>query len=107
MQNEKTIYYRDVALIRYRKPPDSVQVVNETGFMNTFQRRQNDPYWNTIHMIQTNIKSKTGCGKPFIIKFYAPLDPEDPEGEVDFDYKSVGDDEDLLSDEEFHLYCLK
>lgn len=32
---DKSIYYRDIALIRYRND-DLVQVVNETGFMSTF-----------------------------------------------------------------------
>ena len=81
-------------------------MVNETGFMNTFQRRRNDPFWKTVSCVQTNIKSKTGCGKPYIIKFYAPLNPDDPESEVEFDYKNVGEDADLMK-RDIHLYCLK
>ena len=51
---DKNIYYKDVALIRYN--PDEqgeslVQVVNEIGFMNTFQRRANEPYWKTVSSI--------------------------------------------------------
>ena len=41
---EKSIYYRDVALIRY-KSDNLIQVVNEIGFMTTFQKRANDDYW--------------------------------------------------------------
>mmetsp|Transcript_36979 Transcript_36979/g.35688 ORF Transcript_36979/g.35688 Transcript_36979/m.35688 type:complete len:112 (+) Transcript_36979:581-916(+) len=71
-QNDRSIYYKDVALIRYKE--GEVQVVNDTGFMNTFHRRANDDYWKSVRCIQTNIKSKIGCGKPIIIKFYAPID---------------------------------
>lgn len=46
---DKGIYYKDVALIRYKD--DSVQVVNETGFMNTFLKRANDDFWNQISCI--------------------------------------------------------
>ncbi len=38
--------------------------------------------WKTIACIQTNIKSKIGCGTPIIIKYYAPLDENDPEQEI-------------------------
>ena len=64
--------------------------------MSAFHKRANDDYWKTVSCIQTNIKSKLGCGQPIIIKFYAPLDYEDPEMEIPFDYKSLGEDQDLL-----------
>jgi hypothetical protein len=47
-----------------------------------------------------------GCGQPIIIKFYAPLDYEDPETEIAYDYKSLGQDEELLK-KDLHQYCLK
>jgi len=95
-----------VALIRYKDESESVHVVNETGFMNTFMRRENDAFWKQIYCIQTNIKSKTGCGKPYIIAFYAPVDAEDPEAEIVYDYKGVGEDEGLVK-HDMRLYCLK
>lgn len=64
--------------------------------MSTFQRRANEGYWKTVSSIQTNIKSKLGCGTPIIIKFYAPLDNEDPEAEITYDYKGLGEDEELI-----------
>ena len=64
--------------------------------MNTFLKRANDDFWKTVSCIQTNIKSKLGCGVPIIIKFYAPLDMEDPESEITFDFRSIGDDKFLL-----------
>jgi hypothetical protein len=74
--------------------------------MNTFLKRANDDYWKTVSCIQTNIKSKLGCGSPIIIKFYAPLDAIDSETEIYYDYKSLGTDEDLIRKDE-HQYCLK
>ena len=86
-------------MIRYRpdeKGESLVQVVNDTGFMTTFHKRANDDYWKTVSSIQTNIKARLGCGQPIIIKYYAPLDLEDPEAEIEFAYRSLGEDEDLL-----------
>ena len=64
--------------------------------MSTFHKRANDDYWKTVSCIQTNIKSKLGCGQPIIIKYYAPLDYEEPESEIVYDYKSLGVDEELI-----------
>lgn len=64
--------------------------------MSTFHKRANDDYWKTVACIQTNLKSKLGCGTPIIIKYYAPLDYEDSDAEIVYDYKSLGGDEDLI-----------
>jgi len=69
-----------------------VQVVNDTGFMNIFHLRAHNEYWKTVRCIQTNIKSKLGCGKPIIIKFYAPIDPQNPHQEIQYDFKALGED---------------
>lgn len=83
-----------MALIRYQD--ESVQVVNDTGFMNTFLKRANDVYWESVSCIQTNIKSKLGCGVPIIIKFYAPIDVDDPDAEIIYDFRSLGEDHLLI-----------
>lgn len=74
--------------------------------MNTFLKRANDEYWKSVSCIQTNVKSKIGCGMPIIIKFYAPIDYNDPEAEIVYDYKSLGADNEIVKKDE-HLYCLK
>lgn len=102
--NDKSIYYKDVALIRY--DDETVQVVNDTGFMNTFLKRANDDYWKKVSCVQTNIKSKLGCGTPIIVKFYAPVDQSEPENEIKYDFRSLGDDGDLVRQDQ-HQYCLK
>lgn len=69
--------------------------------MNVFHKRANDEYWQNVSYIQTNIKHKLGCGVPIIIQFYAPLDPEDPESEITYDYKALGPDEYLIKNDEY------
>jgi hypothetical protein len=93
-----------VALVIYKD--ESVQVVSDAGFMNTFLKRANDDFWKTIGCIQTNIKSRLGCGTPVIIKFFAPVNPDDPEDEIIYDYKAFGQDEELIKIDS-HQYCLK
>ena len=44
---EKTIDYKDVALIRYRDD-DRVQVVDDYRFSEIFRTRANDDYWKTV-----------------------------------------------------------
>jgi hypothetical protein len=46
---DRSIFYRDVALVRYKD--ESVQVVGDAGFMNTFLKRANDDFWKTIGCI--------------------------------------------------------
>ena len=74
--------------------------------MNAFLRRANDEYWKTVSCIQTNVRSKLGCGSPIIIKYYAPIDYNEPDAEINYDYKAFGKDEDLVKRDE-HQYCLK
>lgn len=74
--------------------------------MNTFLKRANDDFWKTIGCIQTNIKSKLGCGTPVIIKYYAPVNPEYPDEEIVYNFRSYGEDADLIASDP-HQYCLK
>lgn len=52
------------------------------------------------------MKSKLGCGTPILIKFYAPLNLEDASTDIDFDFKSLGEDEMLLKNDEY-MWCVK
>lgn len=56
--------------------------------------------------VQTCIKSRRGIGEPIIVKFYAPLNKADPEAKIEYHYKKLGDDVDLIQTDEFK-YCLK
>lgn len=74
--------------------------------MNTILKRANDDYWKSVSLIQTNIKSKLGCGTPIIIKYYAPINQEQPENEINYDFRELGTDKELAFTDE-HQYCLK
>lgn len=52
------------------------------------------------------MKSKLGCGTPIIIKFYAPLNPINKEVEIEYDYKALGSDDELVRTDDYQ-YCLK
>lgn len=74
--------------------------------MSVFTKRANDDFWKTISCIQTNVKAQIGCGTPIIVRFYAPLDREDPGKQIEYDFRSLGEDEDLIKNDE-QKYCLK
>ena len=56
--------------------------------------------------VQTCIKSRRGIGEPIIVKFYAPMDPIDESNKIEYQYKKLGDDVELIQNDEFK-YCLK
>jgi hypothetical protein len=57
--------------------------------------------------IQTNIKSRIGCGTPIVVKFYAPLDLENLNAEIVYDFKSLGTDAEIVRSGDDYTYCLK
>ncbi len=46
---EKSIYYKDTAIIRFED--EAVKVVRDTEFINEFRRRANDSFWHTVNCI--------------------------------------------------------
>jgi hypothetical protein len=42
--DEKSIYYKDTAIIRFED--DVVKVVRDAEFINEFRRRANDGFWS-------------------------------------------------------------
>ena len=55
-----------------------------------------DKLTKTIEAIQTCIKAKRACGEAVIYQFYAPLDENDPKKEINYDYKSLPSDWELI-----------
>ena len=96
----------ELAQTKSQVPHYPVQVVSDTGLMSVFTKRANDDFWKTISCIQTNVKAQIGCGTPIIVRFYAPLDREDPGKQIEYDFRSLGEDEDLIKNDE-QRYCLK
>lgn len=85
---------------------EAVEVKNAEKAMKLFNTRTNDDFWKTVSSIQLNIKSKSGCGIPFIIKFTAPVDRNDMDKEIKYDFRGEGEDQQLVRDDE-RKYCIK
>ena len=85
---------------------DQIEVCNENDFRNYFNIPKSDHFWQTINFVQTCVKAKKGFGKEFVVEYYAPLDVAKPEDEIKYDYRSLGDDVDILSTNEYK-YCVK
>ena len=60
----------------------------------------------TYNSVQTCVKSKRGIGEPIIVKFYAPMNMRDTTAKIEYSYKSLGEDVELIQTDEFK-YCLK
>lgn len=114
---ERSVYYKDVAIIRESLKDDQkeyfygykdsiLRIVTDHGFMSIFQKRAAHDYWKNVVYIQTNVKSRIGCGTPIVVKFYAPLDHDNPEAEIAFDYKTLGDEVELIKAGDDYTYCL-
>lgn len=86
---------------------DILRVVNDHGFMNTFLKRAAHEYWFSVIYIQTNIKSKHGCGTPIVVKFYAPIDMNNLDAEIVYDFRALGTDAELARSGDDYAYCLK
>ena len=69
--SERSLYFRDVAIFRYKN--SHVKIFSDSEFLNIFLKRTNDPYWQKIDYIQTNIKAKIGIGEAIFVDFYADL----------------------------------
>lgn len=77
--------------------------MSENEFTMTFLRRQNDPLWKEVMLVQTNVKAKVGIGKIINIKFYAPVpDEKNRRRELCYDFDRLGEDFDLDDEEMCH-----
>jgi len=65
-----------------------------------------EKFWTKFECIQTNIRAIQGTGQPIIVNFYAPIDRSNPSKQINFDFRSLGEDEDLIRND-LEKYCLK
>lgn len=56
--------------------------------------------------MQTCLKSQRGIGDPTIINFLAPIDAKQPDELVKYNYRSLGEDVELIQTDPFK-YCQK
>ena len=66
-----------------------------------------DKYFRDIIYVMSTVKSKIGCGTPIVVHFFADvLSTEADDLRVEYNYKALGDDVELIRKDE-HRYCLK
>lgn len=74
----------------------AVHVVDQEAMRLLFERTKSDKIWSKIDCVQTNIRSQLGCGTPISVNFFAPINETNPEKTIIYDFRSLGDDEDLV-----------
>ena len=98
--------------MRYRSARNQIipfiRVFKDNEFGTEIQRHPpRDRWWEQIEVIQTAIKSKTGCGTPLFVHFVAPLDEENPNNAINYSYSHFPSDYTLLKNEDDIHYALK
>lgn len=85
-----------------------VQVYSHGAFSQLFTARPGGEPWKSISSIQTCVKAQIGCGTPIVVQFFAPINSKNPEEPIEYDYASIGDDEDLIKlGDAGEKFCLK
>ena len=82
-------------------------MLKDSDFIEEFARRPNVAEWKTLEVVQTATKSKTGCGTPIFVHFFAPLDEDAPSEDIEYDISSFPSDSELIKASDFHGYALK
>ena len=77
------------------KGPSKIHACSNKWFTHYFNTNKPGDYMN-IEMAQTGIKSIMGCGDPITVNFYAPLNEDKAEAEIDYSHEEMGKDFDLL-----------
>lgn len=92
-------------MVRFREN-QRAEIYNEKQFTNVFLLRNNDPFWQALDYMQSNVKAQVGLGTPIIIKFYADLGSKHPEhpDRLHYNFSKFGEDREIT--DEF-VYCLK
>ena len=76
---------------------ENIEVLMDGRFGQVFtDANKNAGFLKNYQVVQTCIKSKRGLGEPIIVTFRAPIDPENPNNEIKYDYASLGEDVHLI-----------
>jgi len=63
-------------------------------------RLYNIGYWKkeflNVDSVQTNVRAQIGCGTPIIVNFFAPLNVNKYDEPCVYDFRSLGEDEELI-----------
>lgn len=106
---KKDIYYKDFAVIRYKPSEASserIETLSQTALIDFFTQKDPERFFINVDCIQTNIKSKIGCGKPLFVYFFAKFDPQSPSKALVYDFKTFEEDAFLIRNNQ-ERYCLK
>lgn len=108
---DSNLYYKEVVTLKKKNSQDRLEdeilIMKENEFRKQIgEGKKTDNFFNDLRYVQTCIRSKTGLGKPITFTFFAPIDFENPDEEIVYDYNKIGDDVELLKSCE-QLYCLK
>ena len=78
----------------------SVELLTDSSFRQAFDDSSKSLHTTkTYQSVQTCLKSKRGLGEPFIVKFYAPMDMKDTASRIEYNFKSLGDDVELIQND--------
>ena len=85
----------------------NIELLTDHAFSKAFddssKSLQNTKLYQSV---QTCLKSRIGIGEPIIVKFYAPLKVKNPGDRIEYNYRTLGDDVELIQSDQFK-YCLK
>lgn len=77
---------------------------------NSDNKNYNTAYWkkeiSKVDSIQSNVRAQIGCGTPIFVEFVAPFDVNNYKDVLSYDFRGLGEDEDLIRNDE-QKYCLK
>ena len=80
------------------------------SMFNSDNKNYNTAYWkkeiSKVDSVQSNVRAQIGCGTPIFVEFIAPFDVNDYKTVLDYDFRALGEDEDLIRNDE-QRYCLK
>lgn len=101
-KDKMTLWQKDIFIFRYKDnkdqdhTPGHIKVLQNKQFLEIIAKNKSGGPWANIELIQTCIKADGGCGDPVMIHFHAPLDLKNPEIEINYNYKEMENDMDLL-----------
>ena len=75
----------------------NIELLTDHQFSRTFEDSSKSSYKTNLYQsVQTCLKSKRGLGEPIIVKFYAPMRVSEPDEKIEYNYRTLGDDVDLI-----------
>ncbi|CAI2387321.1 unnamed protein product [Moneuplotes crassus] len=89
---DRSNYFRDPAISQFWDTPSKIL-------------RYPDDYSQLV--FKNEVRGVDNIEKKTIVKFYAPILEQHPRREIQYDFKRMGDPEDLNNQELCHYYCLK